>query len=73
MTESKIETFNPMPTYGVFKPFNLSLAAKAGSLVFVTGQIGCDDDGGFPDDYDAQVENVFRHLDRILDDAGASW
>ena len=72
MTTS-IETFNPQPTYETFKPFNLSLAAKASDLLFVTGQIGFDDNGGFPGDYDAQVENVFLHLDRILKDAGADW
>ena len=70
---SQIETFNPRPTYDVFQPFNLALAAKAGDLLFVTGQIGFDDDGQFPGDYDTQVDNVFRHLDRILTDAGADW
>lgn len=70
---TNIQTFNPNPTAEVFKPFNLALAAKAGDLVFVTGQIGFDDGGEFPEDYDAQVENVFRHLDRILKDADADW
>jgi len=68
-----IRTYNPQPTFEVFKPFNLSLAARAGDLLFVTGQIGFDDDGTFPDDFGAQVENVFRHLDRILADAGTTW
>ena len=72
MTDS-IQTYNPQPTYEVFKPFNLSLAAKVSDLLFVTGQIGFDDDGAFPPDYDAQLENVFRHLDRILAEAGADW
>lgn len=70
---STVVTHNPQPTYDLFKPFNLSLAAKAGGFVFVTGQIGFDDSGTFPDGYEAQVENVFRHLDRILKDAGADW
>lgn len=69
----QIETFNPQPTFEVFKPFNLSLAAKASDLLFVTGQIGFNDDGTFPADYDTQVENVFCHLDRILNDADADW
>lgn len=71
--KSAIKTYNPQPTYEVFKPFNLSLAAKAGDLLFVTGQIGFNDDGSFPTDYDSQAENVFRHLDRILKDARADW
>lgn len=70
---TSLTTYNPQPTYETFKPFNLSLAAKAGELLFVTGQIGFDDDGAFPEDYGAQVENVFTHLDRILKDAGAKW
>ena len=70
---TKIKTYNPSPTYDVFKPFNMSMAARAGDFLFVTGQIGIDDDGHYPEDYESQVENVFRHLDRILKDAGAEW
>lgn len=70
---TKIETFNPPETFEIFKPFNLSLAAKASDLVFVTGQIGANDDGTFPEDFNSQVENVFKHLDRILKEAGADW
>ncbi len=70
---TKIQTYNLQPTAEVFQPFNLALAAKASDLLFVTGQIGFNDDGEFPSDYDTQVENVFRHLDRILKEANANW
>lgn len=70
---TNIETFNPPDTFKIFKPFNLSLAAKASDLVFVTGQIGANDDGTFPTDFNSQLENVFKHLDRILKEARADW
>ncbi len=70
---TKIENYNPNPTYQIFKPYNLSLSAKAERLLFVTGQIGANDDGSFPDDFDAQLQNIFTHLDRILKEANADW
>ncbi|MET1414408.1 Rid family hydrolase [Roseibium sp. HPY-6] len=69
----KIETFNTQPTFKTFEPYHLSLGAKANGFLFVTGQVGFEDDGTLPEDDDRQVENVFRHLDRILADAGAEW
>lgn len=51
----------------------MSLGARVGNLLFVTGQVGFDADGSFPVDVQAQVRNVFRHLDRILEPAGADW
>lgn len=71
--ETKIKNFNPDPTYQIFKPYNLSLSAKADNLLFVTGQIGANDDGTFPEDFETQLRNVFIHLDRILKDAKADW
>lgn len=71
--KTKIQNFNPEPTYQIFKPFNLSLSAKADNLLFVTGQIGANDDGTFPDDFETQLQNVFTHLDRILREAKADW
>jgi enamine deaminase RidA (YjgF/YER057c/UK114 family) len=70
---SPIRTYNPQPTYEVFRPFNLALGARTGDLLFVTGQVGFDDDGTFPEGYEAQLENVFRHLDRILTEGGSAW
>ncbi|MEM7550312.1 MAG: Rid family hydrolase [Bacteroidota bacterium] len=70
---SKIKNFNPDPTYQIFKPFNLSLSAQAGDFLFLTGQIGANDDGSFPEDFETQLDNVLKHLDRIIKDAGASW
>lgn len=69
----KNKNFNPDPTYQIFKPYNLSLSAKADHLLFVTGQIGANDDGTFPDAFEAQLQNIFTHLDRILKEAKADW
>lgn len=68
-----ITSVNPQPTYNVFKPYNLSLGAKANQFAFVTGQVGFNDDGSFPDDANDQVVNVFKHLDRIIESLTGSW
>ena len=57
---------NPEPTATLFKPYNLSLGTRAGDFLLVTGQVGLNDDGSFPDDLETEIANVFRHLDRVL-------
>lgn len=49
------------------------MGSATNGFLFVTGQVGFDDDGTFPGDDEKQVANVFRHLDRILEEAGADW
>lgn len=68
-----IINFNPEPTFQIFKPYHLSLSAKGGNLLFVTGQIGANDNGTFPDNFEEQLHNVFKHLDRIIKDAEGNW
>jgi enamine deaminase RidA (YjgF/YER057c/UK114 family) len=57
----------------LFKPGNLALETRSRDFLFVAGRVGIDNDGSFPDDLEAEVAKVFRHLDRIQADAGASW
>jgi 2-iminobutanoate/2-iminopropanoate deaminase len=48
---------------------------RVGSLVFVGGQLSLDEQGAVigAGDIEVQTRNVFNHITRVLDDAGASW
>jgi 2-iminobutanoate/2-iminopropanoate deaminase len=51
----------------------LSVAARVGDLLFVSGTPGFDDKGALPDGFEAQFGFVVKNIKRVLDDAGASF
>ena len=51
----------------------LSFAAKVGDLLFISGIPGFDDDGGLPDGFEAQFGFVVKNINRMLDEAGATF
>ena len=56
------------PPNGIFTP-----AIVIGDLVFTSGQIGVDDKGQIVEGgIEAQTEQVFRNLEKVLDAAGSS-
>lgn len=52
---------------------SMSPSTRAGELLFVSGQVACDESGAVVgiDDPRAQVEQVFVNLHRVLTEAGA--
>jgi reactive intermediate/imine deaminase len=56
-----------------YEPFKLSQAFRVGDLVIVSGQAAIDQDGHIVGvgDFDAQAEQVFRNLTRVLAAAGS--
>jgi 2-iminobutanoate/2-iminopropanoate deaminase len=52
----------------------ISIEVGAGELIFVTGQIAMDKDGNAvaPNDIQAQTEFIFRNIERVLKESGAS-
>jgi reactive intermediate/imine deaminase len=56
-----------------YEPFRLSQAFRVGDLVIVSGQAAIDQDGHIVGvgDFDAQAEQVFRNLARVLAAAGS--
>src|ERR1700748_2066330 len=60
------------PPAGIKAP-PLSFAAKVGDLLFISGIPGFDDSGGLPDGFEAQFGNVLKNIQRVLDEAGASF
>jgi 2-iminobutanoate/2-iminopropanoate deaminase len=56
-----------------YEPFRLSQGFRVGDLVIVSGQAAIDQDGQLVGigDFDAQAEQVFRNLARVLEAAGS--
>jgi len=62
-------TLDPDP----FEPYNLALGYRVGDMVFVSGQAAIDQEGKLVGvgDFDAQAEQVFANLRRVLEAAGS--
>ena len=69
MTDVEQIRLDPDP----YEPFKLSQAFRVGDLVIVSGQAAIDQDGHVVGvgDFDAQAEQVFRNLTRVLEAAGS--
>jgi reactive intermediate/imine deaminase len=57
-----------------YEPFRLSQGFRVGDLVIVSGQAAIDEHGAIvgEGDFDAQAEQVFRNLTRVLEAGGSS-
>ena len=68
MTMEQIRT-DPDP----YEPFRLSQAMRVGGLLFVSGQAAISPEGELVGigDFDAQAEQTFRNLERVLEAGGS--
>jgi 2-iminobutanoate/2-iminopropanoate deaminase len=57
-----------------YEPFRLSQGLRVGDLLFVSGQAGIDETGQLVGigDFDAQADQTFRNLARVLEAGGSS-
>ena len=57
-----------------YEPFRLSQGFRVGDLLLISGQAAIDENGGLVGvgDFDAQAEQVFRNLRRVLEAGGSS-
>lgn len=57
-----------------YEPFRLAQGYRVGDLLFISGQAAIDQNGRIVgvDDFEAQAEQVFTNLDRILRAGGSS-
>ena len=57
-----------------YAPYLLSQGIRVGELLLVSGQVGIDDAGELVslDDFDAQADQAFRNLARVLEAGGSS-
>lgn len=56
----------------VYKRFRFAPAVEVGDLILVSGQIGFGPDRTLPTAFADQVENAFRNMQLILEEAGVS-
>ena len=56
-----------------YEPFRLSQGFRVGDLLLVSGQAAIDEHGAIvgAGDFDAQAEQVFRNLERVLEAGGS--
>ena len=57
-----------------YAPYLLSQGMRVGDLLLISGQTGIDDAGELVslDDFDAQADQAFRNLGRVLEAGGSS-
>jgi reactive intermediate/imine deaminase len=57
-----------------YEPFRLALGYRVGDLLFVSGQAAISPEGEIVGlgDFDAQADQVFRNLERVLEAGGSS-
>jgi enamine deaminase RidA (YjgF/YER057c/UK114 family) len=62
----------PEASRGAYERFKFAPAVEMGDLILISGQIGRGVDRGLPEAFADQLENVFRNLEAVLKEAGAS-
>ncbi len=57
-----------------YEPYRLSQGFRVGDLLLISGQAAIDENGALVGvgDFDAQAEQVFRNLQRVLEAGGSS-
>lgn len=70
MTEFSPIRLDPDP----YEPFRLSQGFRVGDLLLISGQAAIDENGELVGvgDFDAQAEQTFRNLERVLEAGGSS-
>ena len=60
----KIETIQSAKLAASAGPF--SVGVKANGFLFLSGQVGIDQDGKLADDFDLEVKQIFKNIDAVL-------
>lgn len=72
MNQKERRLVNPPATAALTEQFRFSQAVRVGDLVWVSGQVGFDDQMNVPAGIRAQSRLAFENLKRVLEDAGAT-
>ena len=68
---SKKVLINPKGTEQIYDRMKFSQAVKSGNMIFVSGQVGIDENLKIADGIENQTEQAFRNLEKVLAEAGA--
>jgi reactive intermediate/imine deaminase len=57
-----------------YEPYNISLGIRTENLIFLSGQAAVNENGELigKGDFNAQAEQVFKNLSKVLENAGSS-
>lgn len=72
MADDEIHVLMPAGAEEVAQTYGLAPGVRFGNLVFVSGQLGIDEDGRIPADGARQAELAFLALESVLAEAGAT-
>lgn len=72
MTDNEFHHLVPAGTEPVAETYGLSPGLRTGNLIFVSGQLGIDENGTIPPSGAEQAELAFHALERVLAEAGAT-
>ena len=70
---SDVKLINPDTLIAPMGQYSHIARVKAGELLFIAGQVGADEDGNAPVDFDGQCALVFANLGAALASQGASF
>ena len=63
---------NPPGTEAIYKRMQFSQAVRAGNQIWVSGQVGMNENWQVADGIEAQARIAFKNLERVLSHAGAT-
>jgi enamine deaminase RidA (YjgF/YER057c/UK114 family) len=72
MTDAAIQHLTPAGSEEEAAAYGLAPGVRAGDLIFVSGQLGVDQDGSIPASGARQAELAFLAVQRVLQEGGAS-
>lgn len=72
MTQDKRKLVNPPGTEAIYENWHFSQAIRVGDMVWVSGQVGIDENLTPGEGIEAQARLAFQNLERVLAGAGGS-
>lgn len=70
---SKRDAVFPAGRQALYEKHKYSAAIRSGDFLFVSGQVGADEDGSPEPDFRTQVERAFERLNAVLEAAGCNF
>jgi enamine deaminase RidA (YjgF/YER057c/UK114 family) len=68
----KKKLINPPGTEGIYQSMQFSQAVCMGNMIWISGQVGMDEQFQMAEGIEAQARQAFQNLKKVLEEAGAS-
>jgi enamine deaminase RidA (YjgF/YER057c/UK114 family) len=68
-----IEIFSPAEMGPVLGPYSQIARVRAGTQIFIAGQVGADGKGVIAEGFEAQCAQTYANIEMALKAAGAGW